>query len=236
MRRRLLDRLHLAARIEHVELLTPRMRRITLRPSVPAVPWIAGQHVQVQVAARPGPLNRLTGLHRTYTVADYNGSTMDLCVFDHGEGPGAHWARTAEAGDEVLITRPQGGFVVQEDDPYRLFVGDETASAAFDAMLRDLPDTTTTHVVIEADSAEDALPIPHEVHWTYRHGTPAGNPGLLVDAVNALELPAHPGIAYLAGEARAIQAVRAHLIRDRGWTRQRILTKPFWTPDRTGLE
>ncbi|WP_245668028.1 SIP domain-containing protein [Actinomadura macra] len=38
------------------------------------------------------------------------------------------------------------------------------------------------------------------------------------------------------GEARTVQAVRAHLVGDRGWPRRSVLVKPFWTPGKRGLE
>ena len=59
---------------------------------------------------------------------------------------------------------------------------------------------------------------------------------MLADAVRDLRLPDHPGVAYLAGEARTIQTLRKILITERGWDRRQIRTKPFWTPGRTGLE
>jgi NADPH-dependent ferric siderophore reductase len=40
----------------------------------------------------------------------------------------------------------------------------------------------------------------------------------------------------VAGEARTVQAVAQHLVRDRGWPRRAIRTKPFWTPGKTGLD
>ena len=51
-----------------------------------------------------------------------------------------------------------------------------------------------------------------------------------------LTLPAEPGTAYLAGEARTCQAVRAHPVRDRGWPRRSVLVKPFWPPGKRGME
>ncbi|MEV4085779.1 SIP domain-containing protein [Nonomuraea fuscirosea] len=51
-----------------------------------------------------------------------------------------------------------------------------------------------------------------------------------------MDLPDTPGVAYLAGEARTIQAVRAHLVGERGWHRRDVRTKPFWTPGRKGLD
>jgi NADPH-dependent ferric siderophore reductase len=233
-RRRLLDRLQMTARLEKSEIVGPRMRQITLRPTVGGLPWTPGQHVQVEVADRPGPLGMLAGLHRTYTVWDYNSSTMQLCVFDHGDGPGSAWARQASPGDEVLLTRPQGNFVVRPA-AYHLFAGEETASVAYGAMLRNNPDFTA-YTVIEIGSAEDALPLPGTVHWNYRGSASAVGSQKLLEAVRSLDLPAEPGAAYLAGEARTIQMIRAHLVNERRWPRRSILTKPFWAPGKTGLE
>jgi NADPH-dependent ferric siderophore reductase len=188
--------LQLPARVEEINLLSPRMRQITLRPAVTGLAWVPGQHVQVQVGARPGPLEMLTGLHRTYTVWDYNGFTLQLCVFDHGHGPGAQWAGQAALGEEVLITRPQGEFVLRAG-PYHLFAGEETASVAYGAMLRNHPDIEA-HVVVEIDRPEDALVLPGAVRWQYRHGAPAAGSASLLETVRHLELPAEPGVAYLA--------------------------------------
>jgi NADPH-dependent ferric siderophore reductase len=59
---------------------------------------------------------------------------------------------------------------------------------------------------------------------------------VLADAARALELPEHPGVAYLAGEARTIQVLRKILVTERGWDRWKIHNKPFWTPGRSGME
>ena len=67
-------------------------------------------------------------------------------------------------------------------------------------------------------------------------GAPAAASQQLVDAVAALDLPDEPGVAYLAGEARTIQMVRTHLVSERGWKRRNIVTKPFWTPGKRGMD
>jgi NADPH-dependent ferric siderophore reductase len=81
----------------------------------------------------------------------------------------------------------------------------------------------------------DQLPLPGDVHWHYRHGRSAASSASLLRAVRDTGLPG-PGTAYLAGEARTIQALRSHLMRDRGWPRRAIITKPFWTPGKKGME
>lgn len=220
----LLERFLVRATVAAVAHITPRMRRIRLTgESVHRLEWTPGQHVRVLVDAL-----RL----RSYSVWNHDaGGHLDLCVLDHpAAGPGVRWSRAAHAGQTVAFTRPQGR-LVPRDAPYHLFVGDETAAVAFGPMLRALGPSPTFGVV-EIEGPEDRLPLPFtRVRWLDRDG-----PDRLVDAVRALDLPAEAGVAYLAGEARACQAVRRHLIAERGWPRASVVVKPFWTPGKRGLD
>lgn len=86
---------------------------------------------------------------------------------------------------------------------------------------------------------EDRLRLPRgeKLTWRYRGDAPAASSSTLVAAVRSLELPdGPPGVAYVAGEARTVQAVRAHLVRERGWPRRSVLVKPFWTPGKRGMD
>ncbi len=64
----------------------------------------------------------------------------------------------------------------------------------------------------------------------------AENSEVLAQALRELQLPDHPGVAYLAGEARTVQTLRRILVDERGWDRRKVRTKPFWTPGRRGME
>src|ERR1700710_614209 len=60
------------------------------------------------------------------------------------------------------------------------------------------------HGVVEAADQADHLELARPLDQLRRGDALAENPAVLADAVRALELPDHPGIAYLAGEARTI--------------------------------
>jgi NADPH-dependent ferric siderophore reductase len=206
------------------------------------LPWTPGQHVRVHVTDMSNPRNWLRPMDflRTYSVwrrgaGDEGG--IELCVLDHDgtAGPGARWARQLRVGDPVTFGGPEGHFVLG-DGPYHVFAGEETAAVAFGAMLRALPAETPAYGVIEVDQPGDRLPLPRELDWQYRHGRPAAASQTLLEAFTRLELPAEPGVAYLAGEARTIQLLRRHLVGDRGWPRRAIRMKPFWTPGKRGLD
>ncbi|WP_197093956.1 siderophore-interacting protein [Nonomuraea sp. SBT364] len=229
-----IDRFLLPAVVEEIENVTPRMRRIRLAgDALRVLDWLPGQHVRVRV----GNLLSLRGFRdslRTYSVWDYDPrGRLDLCVLEHPEaGPGVRWAREAVPGATTAVMRPEGRLIVRRDAPYHLFAGDETASVAFGAMLRGLGGPVRGAVL----TSGDRLPLPRagELAWPLRDG--GTDADALVRAVRELDLPGAPGAAYVAGEARACQAVRAHLVRERGWPRDAIRLKAFWAPGKRGLD
>ncbi|GAA3827775.1 hypothetical protein GCM10022403_071210 [Streptomyces coacervatus] len=228
-------------RVEHIEQLTPRVRRIRVSgPAVRDLDWTPGQHVRVHAKDLGAPVwaGMLRDVLRTYSVWSYDGEGLELCPLDHGDGPGARWARSLRVGDEVSFRGPEGRFVPDRSAAHHLFAGEETASVAFGAMLRALPEDAPVHGVVEVAGPQDRLPLPRseELQWCFRGNTPAARSASLVAAVRELDLPAEPGIAYLAGEARTCQAVRQHLVGERGWPRRSVLVKPFWTPGRRGMD
>ncbi len=234
-RRRLGDRLLLHAPVLAVDKIAARMTRIRLDTAGLTVPdWNPGQQVRVVVGDAPGPKDWIFGQMRTYSIWEYTPAHVDLAVLDHGSGPGAEWARHARPGQMVTFTRPQGNLVAQPTGSH-LFIGEETAAVAFGAILRALPADQHSLTIVEADEPGDRLPLPGDVRWHYRHGRSAASSDCILGAVRDTDLPA-PGTAYLAGEARTIQAIRNHLTRDRGWPRRAIVTKPFWTPGKKGME
>jgi NADPH-dependent ferric siderophore reductase len=240
------DAMFLSATVSEIEELTPRMRRIRFSgPRLKGLTWTPGQHVRLQVA---GMFESVLRLHshdalRSYSIydADPDFGALDIVMHDHAGDPktltpARRWSSVAAIGYPVHITRPQGNFVIRQDAPYHVFAGEETASVAFAAMQRSLPPTAEVYGVIEAATAADHLPLPRSLTRVERGDAPAANSAVLAGALRSLQLPDHPGAAYLAGEARTVQTLRKILITERGWDRRQIRTKPFWTPGRTGME
>ncbi|TDD23079.1 siderophore-interacting protein [Actinomadura sp. KC06] len=230
-------------RIEEIRPAPGRMRWIRVG-GVPGLAWTPGQQVRLHVAditaARTWVSGAVRHALRTYSVWDYDADAdvMELCVMDHGaDAPGVRWLRDARPGREVVFGKPEGTFGLRPA-AYHLFAGEETASVAFGAMLRAAAPGEPVHGVIETARPEDRLPLPRgdELTWRHRGDASAAGSQTLVDAVRGLELPEEPGIAYVAGEARTVHAVRAHLVGERGWPRRSVLVKAFWTPGKRGME
>lgn len=232
------DLFSVSATVAEIQQITRRTRRIRLEGSdVAQLASTPGQQVRVHVSDVLDPRSwlRPRDILRTYSIWRHDDG-IELCVHDHdGEGPGSRWARQLREGQNVTFGRPEGSFVLRDGD-YHVFAGEETAAVAFGAMLRAIPAGVPAYGVIEVDEPEDHLPIDAEFRWLYRRGRPAAASRSLVDGLAELELPKQPGVAYLAGEARTIQMLRNHLVAERGWPRQAIRTKPFWTPGKRGMD
>jgi NADPH-dependent ferric siderophore reductase len=239
-----MDRIFLSGTVEEIEFVAERMRRIRVSgDSLRDLDWTPGQHVRVQVNDLLSPQTWIRGFLdtlRTYSIWSYDPrGAVDLCVLDHpGAGPGVVWAREVRVGDRVMFTRPDGRLVLREDASFHLFVGDETAAVAFGAMLRTLPDSTRVAGAILAVSPDNRLAVPQSpgLTWVYRDLASPVDTDILVDTVRHLDLPGKPGMAYVAGQAKTCQAVRDHLVRERGWTRDTVRVKPFWAPGKRGLD
>ncbi|GAA2385745.1 siderophore-interacting protein [Nonomuraea africana] len=231
----------MTARIAETDLVTPTMRRIRLVADEPITfPYRPGQHVRIEIN---DPLSvygilRPSETLRTYTIWELDPTRRAIELRVHlfeGEGIGLTWARQARPGEAVKVWWPQGDFFTREA-PFHLFVGEETASAAFGPMIRALGEAPV-YGVLESASAEHDLPMPGSppLRRVHRGGAPAAASGTLLAAVAELDLPGNAGAAYVAGEARTCQMVRDYLVRERNWSRRAIKVKPFWTPGKRGL-
>jgi len=232
------DLFSVTATVTEIEPIARRMMRIRAEgDGISRLACLPGQHVRVHVSDMRDPRSwlRPRDMLRSYSVWRHDDG-IELCVLDHQHGgPGADWARRLRAGHPLTFGRPQGKLVPGEA-AYHVFAGEETAAVAFGPMLRALPVTTPVYGVIDADEPDDRLPLDRELTWHYRHGRSAARSHALLEAFAGLRLPGQPGIAYLAGEARTIQLLQRHLVAERGWPRQAIRTKPFWTPGKRGLD
>jgi NADPH-dependent ferric siderophore reductase len=242
---RVLNAISVTGEVTAIEAVAAHMRRVRIEgEEVARLTWSAGQQVRVHVSdlLDPHSWRRPRDILRTYSIWRYDGG-LELCVLDHDTGgPGARWARELHTGQPVTFGRPEGSFVLAGDAPYHVFAGEETASVAFGPMMRALLEAdpgADIRGVLEVGYPADRLPLPDQLSrlaWRYRHGSPAVSSQALLTAVTELDLPAEPGSAYVAGEARTVQMVAQHLVRERGWPRRAIRTKPFWAPGRTGLD
>ncbi|WP_405471541.1 siderophore-interacting protein [Streptomyces anulatus] len=165
-----------------------------------------------------------------------DGSTevdLDFVLHDAG-GPGCRWALAAAPGDRLTVLGPAAAdnsavrFRPPADTDWVLIRADETALPAAAAALEWLPAGLPARVWLEVPCTEDRQALntaaKARISWLVRNeGAACG-----VETVRAAELPGGTPYAWIAGEASGVRALRHHLVHERGFDRERVMSAAYW--------
>lgn len=171
---------------------------------------------------------------RTFTPRYFDAATNELTidvVVAHA-GLTADWASSAAPGDPAAISGPGRTDELDGAASY-LLIGDETAMPAIGQLLEMLPGEVTIHAHVEVGEAAGRIELPQhpgaKVAWAV---TPEGAvPGATF--VDALPDPEDlPEQVWVAGEAAAVQAVRARLFGELDVPRSRAIVRGYWKQGR----
>ncbi|MEM9036299.1 MAG: siderophore-interacting protein [Actinomycetota bacterium] len=197
------------------------------------VPFDVGGLSEMPDDQRPRP--------RRFTVRAWDAERQRLTIdfVAHGDvGFAGRWAQHAEPGDRLQFRGPGGGFAPDAASEWMLLVGDESALPAIAASIDAATPEQRVIVIAVVDGPDCELDLPlsasTEVTWLHRKG--AAEPDqLLVDAVDALELPSGQGDVFVHGEAGETRAVR-RLLADRGVDLGSASISPYWRRRHTDEE
>jgi NADPH-dependent ferric siderophore reductase len=177
---------------------------------------------------------------RTYSVQKWDPATRRLTIdfVVHGDtGVAGPWAAGARPGDILQLRGPGGAYAPDPQADWHLLVGDASVIPAISAALARIPEAKPAFVVLEVDGPAEQQPLPTaaELHlqWLHRTRPPGEEPDLAVQAVQALQLPAGRGQAFVHGEASSVRAVRRHLLTDRGLPPDSLSASGYWKLRRT---
>jgi len=182
-------------------------------------------------AAGPGARSSM----RTYTPRRFDATARELDVefVIHGEGPASAWAEQAAVGQQLTIAGPGRSYAVDPEADWYVLAGDDTAIPAICTILDALPPSVKAVALIEVvDAAEEhALETRSantEIRWLQRGTDPRHAGRELETAVRRMELPSGAGRIYVACEAEAMRRIRRHLVTERAFPRERLVTRGYW--------
>jgi NADPH-dependent ferric siderophore reductase len=243
--------------VAQVETLSPQVRRITLagdalegfasgapddhvklffpppgqeKPNLPTLG--AGGATYPDGAIRPAV--------RDYTPRRFDALKRQLVIefVLHGAGPASDWAAQAVEGQWIGVGGPRGSVILPTDYDAYLLAGDETALPAIARFLEEMSAGVRAWVFIEAADAREERHLPTaanaSVTWLYRNGGPAGQPALLNQALQDLELPAGAAHAWIAAEIETARTLRRYLMEEDGLPRNQIRASGYWRHGEAG--
>lgn len=169
---------------------------------------------------------------RDYTPRAWDGAagTFVIDFALHEAGPATAWALAAAPGDTLEIGGPRGSTVVADDFDWYLLVGDETAIPAIARRCEELRAGVPVTGLILVDGPDDVVAMPERtglnVHWSFRNGLDDAA-ALLADLPTTL--PAGEGYVWIAAEASAARALRAHVVGTLGHPKEWLKAAGYWT-------
>jgi NADPH-dependent ferric siderophore reductase len=229
------------------ELLTPRMRRVTLGgdeltgysdgPNIKLLVPPPGVAPEWPIVGEGGkaiwPAPDKSPALRTYSLRRYDPvrGEIDVDFVMHGHGVASRWAEQARPGDLLGVGVPAGLTVV--DAKWYLLVGDHTALPAIARIMEQLPPTAKGRAFIEVPDASEEQPIDYraeiDVTWLHRNGVAAGRSPLLTDAVLSMNWPSpEDGFVWIGCESATVRRLRAHVRKERGFGPRQVLAIGYW--------
>ncbi|KAA0918324.1 siderophore-interacting protein [Dietzia sp. ANT_WB102] len=169
---------------------------------------------------------------RRCTVRRWNAAARELTldfVVHGGSGAAGAWALAAQPGDVLVFNGPGSGYHPDPTVEWHFMAGDESALPAIAASLEKVPAHARVVVRLVCDGPEHELPLesPGRLDLRWVHRTEA-DPAPLLAAVEAASFPGEGVQAFIHGEAEETRALRRHVIRERGVSRETMSCSPYW--------
>lgn len=209
-----------------IETPAPRFRLVELSPRTPQpLDWVPGMKLQISM----GSVLSM----RTYTPFDVDAPTGRLRIlgYAHGSGPGSDWLERLRPQDRCAVFGPRRSLdLLRLGGPLAVF-GDET-SIGLACALQSRPGHGYTQLVLECDDPVAVQTVLKRLALRAEL-VQRGHDEALAQAAERLQADGFSFI--LTGRAASIQALRRAM---RPWAvpAQRVLSKAYWAPGKTGMD
>lgn len=174
---------------------------------------------------------------RTYTISGVRPqvSEVDIDFVLHTSGVAGPWAAGAAPGDVLGLNSPSGLYSPPHDTTWQVLVCDLTGIPAALRILRGVPKTIRTRVIIEIADDNDRIEFTVaegvEIRWVI--GGNGHGPSKLAEIVRSVvddRLPLAEGYIWVAGETVALRDVRKYLRKELALPATRFKVVGYWTP------
>jgi NADPH-dependent ferric siderophore reductase len=185
------------------------------------------------------PATSMSDKVRSYSVWNRNRETgtIDLAIATHSNGIGAQWVRQCKEGDAVHFAWKKGTFLLDDSADNYLMIGDLSALSHLYCIAASLHAHKRVESFIYSENKHELFPDINALTPFQFHETPL-NPLSETKAWLSSIVPGLTGktIVYVAGDSRLCVALNQYFRKELNWPARLIKTKPFWNPDKKGLE
>ncbi|OHX67700.1 siderophore-interacting protein [Flammeovirga pacifica] len=176
---------------------------------------------------------------RSYSVwdIDQKAGHMDIAIATHSNGIGSHWIKDCKVGDRVFFKTKKGKFLVDDQAESYLMIGDLSALSHLYMIRRSLPSDKLVKGIVYSQRQEELFDDVDGTSPFDLYELPQ-NPILPILTKIKEVLPELKGkkMVYIAGDSRLCIELNQFFRKELNWETKFIKTKPFWNPEKKGLE
>ena len=176
---------------------------------------------------------------RSYSVWNINQEEgyLDLAIATESKGIGAQWITTCKEGDVVYFKWKKGNFLVDNTADSYLMIGDLSALSHLYILNRHLAETKQIHSLVYSQKPSDFFEDIDGTRPLNSYCLEQNSISEILDLIKEIT-PKMKGnkMVYIAGDSRVCIALNKYFKNDLNWSTKQIKTKPFWNPEKKGLE
>ena len=176
---------------------------------------------------------------RSYSIwdIDKDKSYMDVAIAIHSNGIGSQWIKECHVGEKVYFKTKKGNFLADASADSYMMVGDLSALSHLYMIRRNIGKDKQVESILYSQDKQELFP---DVDGTLPfdfYGLPK-NPSEDIIAMIREKVSIFKGkkMAYIAGDSRICATLNHFFRQELNWETKQVKTKPFWNPDKKGLE
>lgn len=176
---------------------------------------------------------------RSYSIWDINQNKgyLDLAIATDSNGIGSQWVKNCEVGETVYFKWKKGNFLLDDTADSYLMIGDLCALSHLYILNRNLPSSKQVESIVYSSNLSDLFKDIDNSNpfdfYSVKENAIAEIFNLLSEKIVKLK---GSTMVYIAGDSRICVALNYYFRMELNWNTKQIKTKPFWNPDKKGLE
>ncbi|WP_158861337.1 SIP domain-containing protein [Lunatibacter salilacus] len=225
--------------IESKQKLSDSAYRLCIKSeAIKSVDFVPGYFLRVGVGITDEGLS-MKDFVRSYSVwnIDQTNGTIDLAIATQGNGPGANWAKQRKTGDTVYFRWKKGKFLIENSADSYLLIGDLSALAHLYMIRRNLTKEKQVESILYSQHKNELYADIDGSRPFDFYEMPQNPTGEIISKIKEI-VPTMTGrkMVYIGGDSRVCVALNNYFRKELHWEANQIKTKPFWNPDKKGLE
>lgn len=205
--------------------------------AIKTMDFMAGYFIRLGIGIGTNT-NSKKDMVRSYSIWDINKdtNTISLSIATDSNGIGAQWVKNCNVGDTVYYKTKKGTFTLDTSADSYLMIGDLSALSHLYIINRSLENKPVESIIYNNTLSDLFEDVDGTKPFNFYKLEENATDSILEKLKEKLPNIKGKKMVYIAGDSRVCVALNHYFRKELHWDSKQIKTKPFWNPEKTGLE